>query len=85
MSAPPSKNAKKRLAKLLRPKRKTLNELLVLHLAALSVLGLLALTLGGPFRVATFIYAIFGWLALRLWNRRAWRKHFRPRTSRTTI
>jgi hypothetical protein len=63
-------------------RKRTLNELLVIHLSLVALLLLGWLIVGGPlFQKACFFYAFFGWFALRLANRRAWKRHFRPRAA----
>ena len=63
--------------------RRTLNQLLAIHFSVLGLLLLGWLLVGGPvFQKLIFFYAFFGWLPLRLWNRWAWKRHFRPRDAR---
>lgn len=64
-------------------KKRTLNQLLLIHFGIIGVLLLGWLAVGGPiFQKACFFYAFFGWVGLRLLNRRAWKRHFHPRGAR---
>jgi hypothetical protein len=83
------RQAKRNVKKGLGPR--SLNEILALHLTLIVVLalswGLTAYV--GPralhevLRKLCMFYALPGWVAMRVWNQHAWRKHFTPRAKKT--
>jgi hypothetical protein len=66
--------ARKRLLR-----KRTLNQLLVLHFVLAAPVIVAAFAFRGPFPLIGYCYLSLGWPLLRIANRRAWRRHFRPK------
>lgn len=69
-----------RLAKALR--RRSLNQLLLLHLASATPLAVCAFLFHGFWAIAAYMYIPLGWGVWSHLRRNAWKQQFRPRTTK---